>query len=449
MFELLRNWRYGKRYGYKVLYRNQDMTVRGRPGIILADLGMPESFDPVFYTSFMDHVFAYSLPGFIQPVVLTDRGLALIDPGNPLAREPFTPTRLVDMNGSSTNREGRPYVECNVKWRPPGMKRNPSDHGYFLYTGDGRGGAPEICQKTAAKVVGWYYGHLIPEKRVPWEAQCRKVYEETEALLKAKYPDAVIRHARYIYPRSLQEAVNHLLEQGCRTIIYHCYCNPVYSDFEDYSLALPMIHRFVNGRVNVICAEQPGNQPEMLKAYTGLAGDVIAEISSNASLLLILSRHGHPFRRETVDLRGPEYRVPLEREMRRMLEGRPGRHEVVWSDDEFADEYWDPGRKKFSTFMAYRKAIDERFDWAVEVPVDFIAENTDLMFLHAIKKFKAFKEYNPFEPVPYPDWEKPLRRVFREGKTTGIYTGCPVGKYSTHISRAAYLSVDGVLNNKR
>ncbi|MCK7540463.1 MAG: hypothetical protein MZV63_61020 [Marinilabiliales bacterium] len=46
----------------------------------MAELGMPEDFDPGFYTKFMDHVFVYSLPGFIQPLVLADRGIALIDP---------------------------------------------------------------------------------------------------------------------------------------------------------------------------------------------------------------------------------------------------------------------------------------------------------------------------------------------------------------------------------
>ncbi len=94
---------------------------------------MPEDFDAGFYTKFMDHVFAYSLPVFLQPVILADRGVALLDPENPLAREEFKPARLVDMHGSFANAEGRPYKECEVTWRPPGMKRNPGDHGYFLY----------------------------------------------------------------------------------------------------------------------------------------------------------------------------------------------------------------------------------------------------------------------------------------------------------------------------
>lgn len=448
MLEWLRNSRYGKRYGYEVLFRGQDRKVRGRPGIILADMGMPEKHDASFYTRFMDHVFSSSIPGFIQPLVLADRGLALIDPGNPLARNSFTPKQLVDMNGSFTNREGKPYVECKVRWRPPGMKKNPSDHGYFLYKGDGKGGAPDICQKTAAKVAGWYYGHLIPEKKIAWPTQCKKVYESTAAMLKAGYPEAVIHHARYMYPESVKEAVERMIGDGCETIIYHCFCNPVYSDFEDYSLAFPLVHRSVNGRAKVIFADQAGNQPAMRRAYTELAAGVISEIPAAASLLVILSRHGHPFRRETLDLRSPSYTVPLEKEMRHLLVGRESKSEIVWSDDEFADTYWDPKRRKVSTLMAYRKAIEEGYDFAVEVPVDFIAENTDLMFLHAIKKFNAFRDYDPYQPVPYPDWDKPLRRVFREGKTTGIYAGCPVGKYSSHIAEAAFISVSEVLNHR-
>jgi hypothetical protein len=251
-----------------------------------------------------------------------------------------------------------------------------------------------------------------------------------------------------MYPDSVREAANQLLAEGCETVIYHCFCNPVYSDFEDYSLALRMVHRCVNGRGRVICADQSGNQPEMRRAYTELAADLISEIPDESRLLLILSRHGHPFKSETLDLRSPEFTVPLEKEMRKLLEVRRGKSGLVWSHDEFADEYWDPKRRKFSTYMAYRKAIEEGYDYAVEVPVDFIAENTDLMFLHAIKKFRAFREYDPFQPVPYPDWEKPLRRIFREGKTTGIYAGCPVGKYRRPVAEASYRSVAAVLNHK-
>jgi len=449
MLEFLRHWRYGNQYGYEKYFRHHDRKPAGRPGIILADLGMPEDFDAGFYTKFMDHVFAYSLPAFLQPVILADRGVALLDPENPLAREEFKPARLVDMHGSFTNAEGRPYIECQVTWRPPGMKRNPGDHGYFLYKGDGKGGAPDICQKTAAKVAGWYYGYMLPEKKVSWEYQCRKIYEESAAELRNRHPDASVRHARYMYEESMRQAVEELLAEGCETIIYHSFCNPVYSDFEDYSLSIPLVNRLVAGRAKVIYADQPGNQAGMREAFLRLAHDNLARLPSDAGLLLILSKHGHPFKKETQDKRGHDYRMPLEKAMRELLKDRPGRWDLVWSDDEYADEYWDPRNKKFSTYAAYRKAIEEEYDYALELPTDFVAENTDLMFFHAIKKFRAFREFDPYRPVPYPDWDKPLTRVFREGKTTGIYSGCPVGPYRSSVAEAVADSVSEILDNSK
>ena len=444
MPEWLSNLRHGKKYGYEVLFKRKTREIEGKPGIILAELGMPEDYKPEFYTTFMDHVFDYSLPWFLHRFILADRGIALIDPGNPLAREPFMPHRLVDMYGSFINHEGIPYVDCKVEWRPPGMKKNPSDHGYFLYKGNGKGGAPDICQKTGAKIAGWYYGHLLPEKKVPWETQCRKVYEESVARLAMLFPDAEFRLARYTFEDSLRQAVEDLLAAECKTIIYQCFCNPVYSDFEDYAFAFPALHRIVNRRVPIIWADQLGNQPSLREAYIRLLKDNLTTIPAHSKLLLILSRHGHPFKNETMDLRGPEYRIPLELAMRKSLSEWGGLYDLVWSDDEYADDYWDPRKKKVSTYSAYRKAIEENYDYALEIPTDFIAENTDLMIFHAMRKFNAFKEYNYNSPVHYPDWEQPLRRMFREGKTTGIYSGCPVGPYRKYIVGAVVQSISEI-----
>jgi hypothetical protein len=118
---------------------------------------------------------------------------------------------------------------------------------------------------------------------------------------------------------------------------------------------------------------------------------------------------------------------------------------LVWSDDEYADEYWDPEQTKLSTYSAYRMAINEGFDYAPEVPTDFIAENTDLMILHSMKKSKAFSTYDPYEPVHYPDWEKPFVRTFQEGRTTGIYARCPVGPYRKNVVESAVVSVSEIL----
>jgi hypothetical protein len=102
-----------------------------------------------------------------------DTAAAAHHPGEMATDMPSGP--LVDMHGSSSNREGRSYTECKVTWHPPRMKKNPGDSGYFLYTSEGKGGAPDICQKTAAKVVGWYFGRLLPERKVAWAHQCQSV----------------------------------------------------------------------------------------------------------------------------------------------------------------------------------------------------------------------------------------------------------------------------------
>jgi len=448
VFELIKRWRLGRQYGYETFFKGQDRRPVGKPGIILADIGMPERYEPEFYVNYMNHVFHYTLPPFLHPIVLADRGIALIDPQNPLAREPFEPRQLVDMHGSFTNREGRPYVECKVMWRPPGMKKNPWDNGYFLYTREGKGGAPDVCQKTGAKVAGWYFGHLLPERRVAWAYQCGRIYEEAAAALLDRLPQAEIRHARYVYPHSIRQAVEELLAAGCETIVYQCFCNPVYSDFEEYAYTLPMVHQFVNGHAKVICADQVGNQPAMREAFVQIVRDQTSRLPRQASVLLILSKHGHPFKKETWDIRGPEYRQPLEAEVRRVMETWDGHWELVWSDDEYADEYWDPKNTKLETHAAYRKAIEEEYDYALEVPTDFVAESTDLMILHAMKKFRAFAKYDPYAPIPYPDWEQPLVRTFRDGKTTGIYAGCPVGPYRRYVVEATVASVQDALQDR-
>lgn len=437
--------KYGKQYGYEVLFKNQNTAPSGKVGVILADMGMPEGYEFRFYRDYIEHVFQYILPGFIQRMVLADRGICLVDPENAMAREAFKPKQLIDAHGSFTNKAGKPYVECNVTWRGPGMPKNPWDHGYFLYTEEGWGGAPDICQKTGAKVCGWYFGHLIPEKKVAWAYQCKKIYTESVKALKERYPQVEFRHARYIYTETLQQAVEELLTAGCQTIVYQSFCNPVYTDFEEYAFALPLVHEYVNGYANVICADQLGNQSVLREAYFAMLRDQLAAIPARASVLLILSKHGHPFGKETQDARGYLYREPLEAGMRQILTERGGKWELVWSCDEFADEYNDPKHAKTETHAAYRKAIDESYDYAIELPTEFLAENTDLMIFHAMKKFNAFAEYDRNSPVPYPDWERPLVRTFYEGKTTGIYAGVPVGPYRKYVVKALANSVADVL----
>lgn len=444
MTDFFKRLRYGKQYGYEVLFKVQSKKASGKTGVIIAEMGLPEDYELSFYSHFMAHVFSYVLPPFIKPMVLADKGIALIDPDNPLARQAFTPAQLVDSLGSSTNQAGVPYVECQVTWKPANLK-NPWDHGYFLYTGDGPNGYPDVCDKVGAKITGWYYGRLIPEKKVSWYSQLRKVYDEASQQLRQRFPQTEFRPAYYMKPETMRQAVEELLAAGCQTIVYQSMNCPLYTDFEDYGYSLPMLHRLAAGRAQVIMADQLGNQPAYREAYFQILRDQLQTLKPGTSVLLILSRHGHPFKKETQDARMHLYCAPLEEGLRKIMADWPGRWDLVWSADEYADEYWDKKRVKTETHAAYRKAIDEQYDYAIELPTEFPAENTDLMIFHAMKKFNAFSEYDISQPVPYPDWEKPLVRTFHEGKTTGIYAGTPVGPYRAHIVQAVVESIASVL----
>ena len=435
--------KFGKQYGYEVLFKNQPKHAKGKTGVILGELGMPEDYEPEFYSHFMAHVFNYIMPPFLVKMVLADKGIGLIDPDNPIARDEFKPTQLIDSNGSFTNKAGVPYVQCKYKW-VKANKKNHWDHGYFLYTGEGPNGYPDVCDKVGAKVVGWYYGRLLPEKKVSFRSQLRKVYDEATRELGKRYPGTEFRSAYYMAPETIKKAVDELIDAGCETIVYQNFNCSVYSDFEDYGHSLVKTHEYANGRATIIMADQIGNQSALQDGYVQMLRDQLADMKKNASVLVILSKHGHPFKKETQDERAPFYRKPLEAKVREVMSSWKGKWEVVWSQDEYADEYWDPKRTKYETYAAYRKAIEEGYDYAIELPCEFMAENTDLMIFHAMKKFCAFPEYDHNAPVPYPDWDKPLVRKFSEGKTTGIYAGCPVGSYRKYVVGAVVDSVSEV-----
>lgn len=437
--------RYGRRYGYEVLFKGQAQHPTGKTGVIIAENGMPEDYEPDFYSRFTAHVFHTVMPSFLAKIILSDRGTALIDPDNPLAREEFIPSQLVDSDGLFTNKAGIPYVKCKVKWRPPN-KKNPWDYGYFLYTSDGPNGRPDVCDKVGAKIVGWYYGRLIPEKKVSWRSQLRKVYDEAVKELGVKFPGIEFQNAHSMDQQSIRRVVEELIACSCETIIFQSITCPIYSDFEDYNHSLVLVHELVNGRANVIMADQLGNQFPMQQAYIQILRDKLKSLPCSAKVLVILSRHGHPFRKETQDERAHLYREPLESGIRELMSTWEGKWDLVWSFDEFADKYWDKKGTRYETCAAYGKAIEEGYTYAIELPTEFPAENTDLMIFHAMKKFRLFPDYDRDQPVPYPDWEESLVRRFHAGNTTAIYAGTPVGPYRKYVVQALVDSISDVVN---
>jgi hypothetical protein len=57
MKSYLQKLKYGKQYGYEVLFKNQEKRAAGKTGILIGELGMPEVYDASFYSRFIEHVF--------------------------------------------------------------------------------------------------------------------------------------------------------------------------------------------------------------------------------------------------------------------------------------------------------------------------------------------------------------------------------------------------------
>jgi hypothetical protein len=437
----------GMQYGYEAYFKNQDKEPKGKVGIIFAHMGVPEDYDFEFYKIYLTHLFKSIMPPFVSKMVLSDKGTVLLDPTNPVSREEFHPKELMDAMGSTTNKAGVPYVECEFKWVPPRKPDDPWENGYFLYTGEGKFGAPGVAQKSGAKVVSWYHHSLLtPSMKCPYRHQVEKVYEETIAELKQRYPERQVEYrlAPFVYQDQLAETIEELLMAGCETIVYNSMSNPVFSDFEEYNSSFPFVAETVGDRAKVIYCDQTGSSRHIQDVRYLMLKDQLEEIPADASVFVILSRHGHPFKKETMDWRGAFCRKPLEEGVKSIMESRGGRWEYCWSNDEFTEGI------RFETKQAYERAIKGNYDYALEIPTDFLFENTDLMVHHARKKFIAFSEYSQYNPVDYPDWDQPLKRQFKENRTTGIYIGVPVGdRYRPYVVQALADCVCEVLEYKQ
>lgn len=435
----------GMQYGFEAYFRNQDRTPKGKVGIVFGHMGVPEDYEFDFYNIYMTHLFQSILPPLIAGIVLKDTGTVLSDPNNPVPEEEFKPQVLMDAHGNDKNKKGIPYVNCQVKWVPP-KKEKSHDNGYFLYQGEGKFGAPNIAQKSGCKIISWYYHSLLtPSMKCPYLYQVNKIYDDVTKKLSETYPSDNVawRLAPFVYKDQLQNAIEELLTEGCQTILYCSMGNPVFSDFEEYNSTFPFISDTVDKRAKVIFADQSGATRHIQEVRYLMLNDQLKQLPENASVFIILSRHGHPFKKETMDWRGAFCRLPLEEGVKAMMENRKGKWDYCWSNDEFTEGI------RFETKQAYEIAISEGYDYVIEIPTDFLYENTDLMIHHARKKFLPFSTYSQYDPVDYPDWDQPLVRKFVEGKTTGIYLGVPVGeRYRPYVVRGIFDSVSSILNFK-
>jgi protoheme ferro-lyase len=407
-------------------------------------------------------VFNQVVPWPFRILALKDNGVALLDPAHTHAREEFTPTHLEDAFGNDCDRDGFPWMEKyrkgEIKWVPP-SKMLYLDHGYFLYKGH-PGGEPTIVGKMSNYSRLYYYGCGIVQKKSPHWKGCFEIINSAFDRLKQKYADVEFRASSSIFHHNMRNNLRELLDAGCDTIVIAAPM-AIYSHFEEFNSSFhhsfeyieEWEHEHPGKKIKKILAPQMGDFKPLRQAFLEMLKDRLDTLPEGADVMVAVTVHGMPwdsFKWEAWLELAPAYRDKLFAECKDLLkEYKFGRTNVVICQDEFSDPVWDPKQKYLSTNRAYWAAINDGYDYAIGLPIEFFAENADTLMHHAMKCYENFDAYDIEKPVDYPDWSVPYTREMVQGKTRVIYNGLPVGKYQKHVIEALFQSIASILSKKK
>ena len=447
---------------YMDYYLTQDTKPEGRVGILISHLIMPEEFRGEDY-AFLALKSTQYMPWPIRDMVrVDDKGTVLLDPVKFYEFEKFTPTQLVDYRGDTIAFDGEAYIDKynrgEIEWVPPRPTRH-LDYGYFLLPTQ-KAGMPTLSNKLVSKAKNYYHapGKGFADGRVPHEAGNWAIASEGMRRIEAKYGSIPWKWVTADNPELQKDALFELLDEGIDTLIL-APPRPVYSHHEEFNgsfkHAIHYLHEWQEARNNhdkikVIFGPQLADFPVIYDAYEAMLRDRLDTLPKTASVKVVVSVHGMAW--DKVPHEGwiklsPPY---VEGNMKRMGDvlasyGFP-RSEIVQAQDHFADPINNPTGKYLSTNVAFWDGIKDDYDYIVNVPIEFFAENTDTMFSHAMYNFENFDEFDIYEPVDYKDWSLPFTRSYVQNNTTVIYNGVPVGKYNEPIIQAYVQALDSILS---
>jgi len=446
---------------YYETYKNQDTTPVGKVGIFVTALIMPPTHDDIFWYNITHKIFKTIIPWPFRIFAAQDNGIALFDPNRFYEFEEFTPTLLEDPSGSDRFLDGELYMDKykrgEVIWVPPSRMIH-KDCGYFIYTSH-KGGIPTRTGKSMNKSRIWYYDKGIKQKKVPhWEGSFQ-VINATRARIEEKYGEIEWRASSSLYYYTMKEKLHELLDAGCDTIILAAPMG-IYSHFEEFNSgfyhSFEYIHEWEQEhpgkKIKVIMAPPMGKFDSLRQAYLEMLKDRLDTVPEGADVTVAVTVHGMPwdtFPWEAWLELAPIYRDKLFEEVEELIKTyKFGRTSVILCQDEFASHVWDHDDNYLSTNEAYWNAINDGYDYAIGLPIEFFAENTDSLFYHAIKNYEGFDDYHIYDPFDYPDWTVPFTMEFQQGKTRVIYNGVPVGKYQPYVIDAFYQALDAILSQK-
>jgi protoheme ferro-lyase len=417
-------------------------SVEGKPGILLTALGQPEKYDFAFFNRYLQQIFNAAFPPALKLIILGDKGVVLMDPANMTASEEFKPAKLVDCFGNDANEEGDPYVNLKYEWTPPREKGSP---GCFIRK-EHKNGYIDLVEKVSIKIMVTYYG-IMPGKRIPYMQQHKAIFADIDAMLKKEFPGVPMRWGLAMYPETIEEAVNELIEkEHVKTVIVVDFFH-VYSALEEFNGLFPEIKDAVAERAKIIYAPFPGAYESYRKAYVTMAQDEIARLPRNSRKLIVLTRHGFPdLPGDPYPVLAKTYYVNLKQEIEKATEGSNAH--VVYADTDFAGAKDDKNKKKLATCEAFDLALADTYDDIVFILVDFLCENTDSIFAMRLETFEKL-HFKYDAQVPYPDFNQPYRTELQSGKTKIIVAGTPVGeRYRPYIAQGIFDAAATVLKGK-
>jgi hypothetical protein len=442
---------------YFEYYKRQDAVPEGRVGIFITHLVMPEDYRMEDYYLIAQKAKQY-IPWPIKTRWAADRGVLLLDPARPYEFERFEPDRLVDPYGREIDLDGIAYAdklrEGLVQWVPP----NPQlhlDHGYFLLT-TRQGGMPTVSAKLATKARTYYHGIGIKGGRIPHEAGMRVIVEQAMERVRAKYGPTPWRWVTADNFGMARKAMHELLDEGVDTVLIGAPA-PIYSHHEEFNggirHAMHYIHEWEQahpGRKHkVIITPQIGDFPVIRQAWVNMLRDRLDTLPKGSAVKVVMSVHGMAWDRVPneawIEL-APAYRDTTLADLKAVLDSYEfSRREIVLGQDHFADPINDPKGKYLSTNRAFLDGIRAKYDYVINVPIEFFAENTDTLFSHAMFIFEHIPGFDRYQQVDYPDWTVPYTREYVVEGTHLIYNGVPVGKYNGPIIEAFVQALDSVL----
>lgn len=441
------------------LASEEAMTPEGNVAIFMSGLIMPENFRiPDFHNLALKS--SQYIPWPIRSRAMADPGVILLDTERFYEFEEFEPVNLVDAYGSSMDVDGTPWVERyhngELRWVDPSSTQH-LDHGYFLYEGR-KGGMPGPAQKLVNKARVFYYGKGkgFMNGKVPHEAGNWAIVEAALKKLNAKYGDVPYRWVTAEDFHIAREAMFELLDGGAETIVLAAP-RPLYSHHEEFNgsikHAMHYIHEWeeVNGKkIKTIITQNLANFPVIRETYASMLRDRLDQLPKGSDVKIVASVHGMAWdlvpNEAWIEL-APDYIDPVMAKLNSVVaEYDFGRTEVVQSQDHFADPYNNPNGTYLSTNKAFWDGVEDDYDYVINLPIEFFAENTDTMFSHAMFNYEGFPGFNIYDPVDYSDWTVPYTRTFDIEGTKIIYNGLPVGKYNKPIVEAFYQAIDDVLS---